>query len=67
MRILFAISLIALAALLWASVSIAQHVYRARRRQRTISQEKERRPLTTVPPARVRSTAEEANQQRKAS
>lgn len=30
MRILFAISLVALAALLWASVSIAQHIYRAR-------------------------------------
>lgn len=33
MRILFAISLVALAALLWASVSIAQHIYRSRKQQ----------------------------------
>jgi hypothetical protein len=35
MRILFAISLVALAALLWASVSIAQHIHRSRRRSRS--------------------------------
>jgi heme exporter protein D len=34
MRVLFAISLVSLAALLWASVSIAQHIYRSRLRQR---------------------------------
>jgi hypothetical protein len=67
MRILFAISLVALAALLWASVSIAQHVYRARRKKRTPSQEKDRQPLTAMPPARVRPSAEEPSQQRKAS
>lgn len=67
MRILFAISLVALAALLWASVSIAQHVYRARRRQRSVSQEKDRRSLTTVPTPRVKPTSEEPSQQRKAS
>lgn len=34
MRILFVISVVALAALLWASVSIAQHIHRSRRRRR---------------------------------
>lgn len=34
MHTLFAISIIALLALLWASISIAQHVRRARRRRR---------------------------------
>ncbi|HEX4156070.1 MAG TPA: hypothetical protein VHY48_10695 [Acidobacteriaceae bacterium] len=33
MRILFAISLVALAALLWASASIAQHIHSSRRRR----------------------------------
>jgi hypothetical protein len=37
MRTLFAISIIALLALLWASISIAQHVRRARRRRRALA------------------------------
>jgi hypothetical protein len=49
MRILFAISLLALAALLWASVSIAQHIYRSRRRHRTASRGSSK-PLAAVPP-----------------
>jgi hypothetical protein len=36
MRVLFAISLVALIALLWASVSIATHIRRARRRRREL-------------------------------
>ena len=70
MRILFAISLVALAALLWASVSIAQHVYRSRRSKRTLPSEAKRRPLTAVPPAPASSdagTAEDTGRQRKAS
>lgn len=67
MRILFAISLVALAALLWASVSIAQHIYRARRRQRTLSQDNKRRQLTTVPAAPVVSDTKDADRHRKAS
>jgi hypothetical protein len=66
MRILFAISLVALAALLWASVSIAQHVYRSRRNKRTLPGEAKRRPLTAVPPP-PSSGAEDPGQQRKAS
>jgi hypothetical protein len=34
MKTLFAISIVALFALLWASISIAQHIRRARRRRR---------------------------------
>ncbi|HZL26564.1 MAG TPA: hypothetical protein VFC39_08545 [Acidobacteriaceae bacterium] len=34
MRTLFAISILALLALLWASISMARHVRRARRRRR---------------------------------
>jgi hypothetical protein len=70
MRILFAISLVALAALLWASVSIAQHVYRSRRSKRTLSSESKRRPFTAVPPATASSdsdAAEDTARQRKAS
>jgi len=70
MRILFAISLVALAALLWASVSITQHVYRSRRRQRTLPGKATRRPLTAVPPAPASSdsgAAEDTSHQRKAS
>jgi hypothetical protein len=63
MRILFAISLVALAALLWASVSIAQHIYRARRRQR----EKNRLPVTTVAATPIKPAAKETSRQRKAS
>jgi hypothetical protein len=37
MRILFAISTFALLALLWASISIARHVRRARRRRRELA------------------------------
>jgi hypothetical protein len=70
MRILFAISLVALAALLWASVSIAQHVYRSRRSKRVLPSEAKRRPLTAVPPPPSPSGSgapEDAGQQRKAS
>jgi hypothetical protein len=70
MRILFAISLVALAALLWASVSIAQHVYRSRRSKRNLPSAAKRRPLTAVPPAPGSSdsgAAEDKGQQRKAS
>jgi hypothetical protein len=70
MRILFAISLVALAALLWASVSIAQHVYRSRRSKRALPSETKRRPLTAVPPPPSSSGSgapEDAAQQRKAS
>jgi len=70
MRILFAISLVALAALLWASVSIAQHVYRSRRSKRALSSGEKRRPLTEVSPAPASSdarAAEDKGQQRKAS
>src|ERR1700761_9345273 len=70
MRILFAISLVALAALLWASVSIAQHVYRSRRSKRALPSEAERRLLTAVPPPPASShsnAAEDPGQQRKAS
>lgn len=34
MRVLFTISMLALIALLWASISIARHIYRARQRHR---------------------------------
>jgi hypothetical protein len=70
MRILFAISLVALAALLWASVSIAQHVYRSRRSKRTLAGEAKRRSLTAVPPPPASSdsgAAEDKGPQRKAS
>jgi hypothetical protein len=70
MRILFAISLVALAALLWASVSIAQHVYRSRRSKRTLLSEAKGRTLTAVPPPPASSdagTAEDTGRQRKAS
>lgn len=58
MRILFAISLVALAALLWASVSIAQHIYRSRQQQRQAARERRTnkppgspvRPVTTTAP-----------------
>jgi hypothetical protein len=56
MRILFAISLVALAALLWASVSIAQHIYRSRRRHRTMASRGSSRPLAAVSPAPADST-----------
>jgi hypothetical protein len=36
MRIMFLISIVALLALLWASISIASHVRRARRRHRSL-------------------------------
>jgi hypothetical protein len=49
MRILFAISLVALAALLWASVSIAQHIYRARKQQHVANRyRKQGQPTSTV-------------------
>lgn len=49
MRILFAISLVALAALLWASVSIAQHIYRSRKQQRQAAREpRKNSPATTT-------------------
>jgi hypothetical protein len=67
MRILFAISLVALAALLWASVSIAQHVYRSRRNKRTLPSEAKRRPLIAVPPTPSSGAAKDPGQQRKAS
>jgi cbb3-type cytochrome oxidase subunit 3 len=34
MRVLFTISMLALIALLWASISTARHIYRARQRHR---------------------------------
>jgi hypothetical protein len=44
MRILFAISLVALAALLWASMSIAQHIHRSRRRRQHLVTEEPKGP-----------------------
>ena len=35
MRVLFTISMVALIALLWASISTARHIYRARQRHRS--------------------------------
>jgi hypothetical protein len=70
MRILFAISLVALAALLWASVSIAQHVYRSRRSKRRLPSQAMRQPLRAVSPAPASpdaSAADDTGQQRKAS
>jgi hypothetical protein len=68
MRILFAISLVALAALLWASVSIAQHIYRSRQRHRKLTRETKPRTIPAVPPASIRaSNAGETRPQRKAS
>lgn len=70
MRILFAISLVALGALLWASVSIAQHIYRSRQRQRTAPRKPASKPLETVlssPKALSLEAAEEQTQRRKAS
>jgi hypothetical protein len=67
MRILFTISLIALAALLWASVSIAQHIYRSRRRQKTPPRENMTQPLTKIPTTPSASAPEETDRQRKAS
>jgi hypothetical protein len=66
MRILFVISLIALAALLWASVSIAQHIYRSRRDQKAASRPKARAVTTTSPSTRP-VAAERPDQHRKAS
>jgi len=69
MRILFAISLVALAALLWASVSIAQHVYRSRRRQRS-APKASRGSIEKLPPSaagRAPRASEDGHQQRKAS
>jgi hypothetical protein len=67
MRILFVISLIALAALLWASVSIAQHVYRSRLDQKKASGA--RKPHTLTAPSRSAkpAAAERPDQHRKAS
>jgi hypothetical protein len=67
MRILFAISLIALAALLWASVSIAQHIYRSRRDRKTASRTPGPRPLTAPAPNAKPVATERPEQQRKAS
>jgi hypothetical protein len=66
MRILFVISLIALAALLWASVSIAQHIYRSRRDHKSAARLKARTLSTTAPSARP-VAAERPDQHRKAS
>jgi len=68
MRILFAISLVALAALLWASVSIAQHIYRSRRRHHK-PRETKPRPLAAIPPAPASGSGaqKDTGQQRKAS
>jgi hypothetical protein len=38
MRALFTISMVALIALLWASISIARHIHRARQRHRSAIQ-----------------------------
>jgi hypothetical protein len=35
MRVLFTISILALIALLWASIAIARHIYRARQQHRS--------------------------------
>lgn len=40
MKTLFAISIVALAALLWASISMAQHVRKIRRKRRAAAAEK---------------------------
>lgn len=54
MRILFAISLVALAALLWASVSIAQHIYRSRKQQRQAAREpRQSHPARPTPSAAI--------------
>lgn len=54
MRILFAISLVALAALLWASVSIAQHIYRTRKQDEHAREHKHK--STSATRIRQRST-----------
>lgn len=67
MRILFVISLIALAALLWASVSIAQHIYRSRLDQNKASRAPKPRPVI-APSSGVKPVAvERPDQHRKAS
>jgi heme exporter protein D len=38
MRVLFTISMLALVALLWASISTARHIYRVRQRHRNAIQ-----------------------------
>jgi hypothetical protein len=70
MRILFAISLVALAALLWAAVSIAQHIYRSRRSKRTGPAKAGSKPLRTVsssPKELSLQAAEEQSARRRAS
>jgi hypothetical protein len=63
MRILFVISLLALAALLWASVSIAQHIYRSRLDQKAASRTRKAGPVATSKPV----TPKRSEAQRKAS
>ena len=61
MRILLAISLVAFAALLWASISIAQHVRQARRKRRSDLAERVRaRAERAVASARQTSPSESA-------
>lgn len=67
MRLLFVISLIALAALLWASVSIAQHIYRSRLDQKAALR-KEKLHSVTEPTSKAKPvTAQRPEAQRKAS
>jgi hypothetical protein len=67
MRILFVISLVALAALLWASVSIAQHIYRSRLSQKNASRAAKPRPLTAPSRSAKSVEVERPDQHRKAS
>jgi hypothetical protein len=67
MRVLFVISLIALAALLWAAVSIAQHIYRSRLDQKTAARTAKSRAMTASSPAAKPVATERPDQQRKAS
>lgn len=67
MRILFVISLIALAALLWASVSIAQHIYRSRLDQKKASRAAKPRPVAAPTSNGKPVAVERPDQHRKAS
>jgi cell division protein FtsB len=46
MRVLFIISIVALAALLWASISILQHIRKAHQKNRESKQEPQAKDLT---------------------
>lgn len=58
MKTLFAISVVALVALLWASVSIARHVRMIRRKRRTVAAEKAAASRPAPPPIPYANPAE---------